>query len=272
MVDSPEANLAHARGLVLRAIQKSARIICLPELYRSLYFPQKKKHDVQKYLESIPGPSVAMFAPIAKKHKVVIIAPIFEKTKNGRTYNSAVVINEKGTVLPAYRKLHIPHDPGFYEQDYFEKGNMGYRVYHTSYATFAVLICFDQWFPEAARMARLAGAEIIFYPTAIGNLIGYIPPEGNWQNAWETIQRSHAIANSVAVAAVNRVGVEGKTKFWGGSFVADAVGNVIRRANNKETVLVETVDLGLNSYVSDGWGFLRNRRPDTYRLSVKKRI
>lgn len=265
MVADATANLEHAETMVREAARGGAQIICLPELYRSPYFPITPKHDVSEYMETIPGESTKAFSALAKELGVVIIVPMFEKADDG-IFNSAVVIDETGKLLPTYRKLHIPNDPGFYEKDYFEEGNRGYQIYKTKFATFAVLICFDQWFPEAARMARLAGAEMIFYPTAIGDLVGYVPPEGDWHDAWETIQRSHAIANSIAVAAVNRVGTEGKTKFYGQSFVADAFGKVIARAGLEEEILIATVDLGLNPYVSEGWGFMRNRRPDTYKL------
>lgn len=267
----PEINLKRSAKFAELAAKEGAQIICLQELYRSPYFPQAPKHDVSQYAEGIPGLSTQAFAKIAKKYGVVIIVPIFERARNGKFYNSAVVINEKGQLLPTYRKLHIPHDPGFYERDYFTQGDLGYRIYKTKFATFAVLICFDQWFPEAARMARLGGAEIIFYPTAIGNVIGYVPPEGGWHEAWETVQRGHAIANSLAVAAVNRVGVEGRTKFWGQSFIADAFGKIVKRgSSSREEVMIGVVDLKMNKFISDGWGFMRSRRPDTYRLSGKK--
>lgn len=263
--EDPNKNIEHTIEMVREAAKKGAQIICLQELYRSPYFPITPKHDVSKYLETIPGESTEAFAKLAKELGVVIIVPLFEKADDG-IFNSAVVIDETGSLLPTYRKLHIPHDPGFYEKDYFKEGDHGYQIYKTKFATFAVLICFDQWFPEAARMAKLAGAEMIFYPTAIGDIVGEAPPEGDWHEAWETIQRSHAIANSLAVVAVNRVGTEGKTKFYGQSFVTDAFGKLIARARTEEEIVVATVDLGLNDFVSDGWGFMRNRRPDTYKL------
>ena len=264
------ANIAKTEKFIRRAARQGAKIICLQELYNAIYFPRQRKHDVAKFLETVPGPSTRAFSALAKELGVVVIVPIFEQGKNGKHYNSAVVIDEKGRLLPTYRKLHIPHDPGFYEKDYFEEGDLGYRVYKTKFATFAVLICFDQWFPEAARIAKLKGAEIIFYPTAIGNIVGTIPEEGDWHEAWETIQRSHAIANSVVVAAVNRVGLEGekgkgKTRFWGQSFISDSFGKVmVRGSKTKEEVVLGTVDLSRNKPIAEGWGFLRNRRPATY--------
>lgn len=210
-------------------------------------------------------------AKLAKELGVVIIVPIFEKAKNGKYYNTAVVFDEKGRKLDRYHKIHIPHDPGFYEKDYFEKGDLGYKIFKTKFGNFAVLICFDQWFPEAARAAKLAGAEIIFYPTAIANVIGYVPVEGDWHDAWETVMRGHAIANSVVVATANRTGVEGKSHFWGQSFICDAFGKVINRASaTKEEVIVGTLDLNMNDFISEGWGFLHDRRPDTYASLVSK--
>ena len=258
------ANIAKTEKFIREAARKGAQIICLQELYNAPYFPQQRKHDVSKFLETIPGPSTRAFSKLAKQLGVVIIVPIFEKRKNGKTYNSAVVINADGKFLPTYDKIHIPHDPGFYEKDYFEQGQNSHKIYKTKFATFAVFICFDQWFPELARIARLNGAEIIFYPTAIGDLIGYVP-KGNWHDAWETVQRGHAIANNVVVAAVNRVGVEGKTKFWGQSFVAGPFGTVVARGSKtEEQAVIAKVDLADNKYFYDGWGFLQNRRPELY--------
>lgn len=260
------ANLKNAVIKVKQAAKKGAKIICLPELYRTIYFPQKISKNFEKYSETIPGESTAIFSQLAKELKVVIIVPLFEKAKDGCFYNSAAVIDETGKLLATYRKIHIPHDPLFYEQSYFKPGEFGYKIYKTKSATFAVLICYDQWFPEAARMAALAGAEIIFYPTAIGNVVGYKPAEGDWHDAWETIQRSHAIANSVYVVAANRVGVENKLNFWGQSFITDAFGKVLKRAGSTKGEII-TADLNLSDIkiIRDGWGFFRNRRPDTYK-------
>ncbi|MBI4239601.1 acyltransferase [Candidatus Uhrbacteria bacterium] len=270
------ANTERAYALAQMAAKKGAHILCLPELYNTVYFPQLEKADKDYYAETVPGFSTATFCALAKKYKVVVIVPLYEKKKvNGiwKYFNSAVVINEKGQILDTYHKIHIPHDPGFYEKYYFEESKSGYRVYKTSYATFAVLICYDQWFPEAARAARLNGAEIIFYPTAIGNVVGYAPPEGDWHASWELMMRSHAIANCVHVAAVNRVGREERMRFWGQSFVSDAFGTVVDRAtSSKEQVLIVPVNLGMNHYIEDGWGFLRNRRPDTYGMLTSKKL
>ncbi|MEK7588762.1 MAG: carbon-nitrogen hydrolase [Patescibacteria group bacterium] len=283
--DDLEQNLIKTVELVKDAAKGGAQIICLQELFRTPYFPQYRKQDKEKYVESIPGISTDVFKKIAKEYKVVIIVPIYEKEKTKKParnasgitdagggfeyHNSAVVIDEKGKLLSTYRKVHIPHDPGFYEKDYFKESDNGYKLYKTKFGTFAVLICFDQWFPEAARSVRLLGAEMIFYPTAIGNVVGYTKDE-DWHEAWEIMQRAHAIANSLYVIGVNRVGVEGKIEFFGQSFVADPFGKILTRASkNKEEITVTEIDLSRNAYVAEDWGFLRNRRPDTYKTLTK---
>jgi agmatine deiminase len=253
-----------------QAAQNGAQIICLEELYRTRYFPQQEKRGVEGLAESIPGESTRLFSGLAKKHKIVIIAPLFEKAKDGKFYNSAVVIGADGEITGKYRKAHIPHDPYFYEKDYFEAGDSDYKVFETSFAKIGVLICYDQWFPEPARINALKGAEIIFYPTAIGYVKGYTSQDGDWHDAWKTIQRAHAIANGIHIAAVNRVGEESELQFWGGSFVCDSFGKVIAEASTtQEEVLIAKVDLGKNKRIQDGWGFLRNRRPDTYNPLIK---
>lgn len=275
--ESVAKNRERSGELVERAAKNGCQIICLPELYATPYFPQRADADKDQYAETIPGESTELFGKIARRYRVVIVVPLYEKakTKSGRWryYNSAVVIDDRGRVLPPYRKTHIPHDPGFYEKNYFADGDSGYRVYQTKNGTFAVLICYDQWFPEAARAARLLGAEMLFYPTAIGNVIGYIPPEGDWHEAWETSMRGHAIANSVTVVAVNRVGTEERMRFWGQSFATDAFGKVLKRASKtKEEVLTVKVDLALNEFTAQGWGFLRNRRPSTYGILASSKL
>jgi len=268
--ENRKPNFRKALEKAEEAAKAGAKIICLQELYRTLYFPQKITKDYDQYAEDIPGESTEAFSRLAKKYQVVIIVPLFERAKNGKYYNSVVVIDEKGDLMDTYRKIHIPQDPGFYEKDYFEDGDNGYKVYETKYATLAVLICYDQWFPEAARAVALKGADIIFYPTAIGGILNQNPAEEDWHDAWETIQRGHAIANSVYVMAVNRVGAEDKLKFWGQSFICDSFGKVIKRASaDQEEILIAEVDLGKNKTIRDDWGFFINRRPDTYRDLVK---
>jgi agmatine deiminase len=268
-VEDFDENLSRALALVEKAADKGAQIVCLPELYRSPYFPQAQKARAARYAESIPGESTRAFAALAKRKKIVVAVPLFEKA-GARYYNSVAVLDEDGRLVDTYRKVHIPHDPLFYEKSYFEPGDRGFKVFRTKRANFSVLICYDQWFPEAARSCALAGAELIFYPTAIGTIKGYKAPEGDWREAWMTIQRGHAIANSVHVAPVNRVGGEGELRFWGTSFVADAFGNIVKQGGSqKEEVVVASVDLSTNRSVGDGWGFMRNRRPDSYGALVK---
>jgi agmatine deiminase len=264
------ANMQKTQEKIIEAAKKGAQIICLQELYRSQYFPQEEHLDVSALAESIPGDSTRMFSELAKKHHIVIIAPLFEKNPNGKTYNTAVVIDADGSIAGIYRKAHIPYDPYFYEKDYFAPGEEGYKAYNTAYARIGVLICYDQWFPEPARINALDGAEIIFYPTAIGYIKGHTSQDGDWHDAWRTVQRAHAIANGIHVAAVNRVGEEGWLEFWGGSFVCDSFGKVIAEGSTtKEEVIVAKLDLSHNQRIKEGWGFLRNRRPDTYTPLIK---
>ncbi len=258
-----DAMLKKALARVEEAIQAGASIICLPELYRTRYFPRHIGTDAFGFAETVPGESTHFFSRLAKEHNVVIIVPIYEKAPDGKYYNSAVVISTDGTTSTPYHKIHIPQDPGFFEKGYFYPGNSS-QVVATPFGRIAVLICYDQWFPEAARCVALDGAEIIFYPTAIGHPTGDMPAEGDWQDAWELIQRSHAIANSVHVAAVNRVGREESCEFFGRSFVCDAFGKIQAKAGNGEELLLSSVDLTMNAEVRGSWGFFRNRRPDTY--------
>ncbi len=259
------ANTKKAVEKVREAAGRGAQVICLQELYRTRYFPQDDKKKVSHLAETIPGDSTEVFSRLAKELGIVVVVPIFEKSKGGRFYNSAVTIDADGKLLPVYRKIHIPHDPLFYEKSYFEPGDKGFLMHETKHAKLAALICYDQWYPEAARANVLKGADLLFYPTAIGWIDGHDAPEGDWREAWTTIQRGHAIANGVHVAAVNRAGQEGKLKFWGSSFVADAFGNVLGKAGEGEEVLVVEVDLSRNKEIQEEWGFLRNRRPESYK-------
>lgn len=265
-----QENIQKTVSYVRKAAAQGAQIICLQELFNTIYFPQYEKLDPAGFAEPIPGDTVNLFSQLAKELGIVIIVPLFEKAQGGDYYNSAVTIDADGSILGVYRKIHIPFDPLFYEKNYFKDGDLGYKVYKTKFASVGVLICYDQWMPEAARITALMGAEIIFYPTAIGWIKGHISPDGDWHNAWETMQRGHAIANGVHVAAINRVGEEGSLKFWGGSFVADAFGKVLKKASSdEEEALVVQVDLGMNKRIREGWGFLNNRRPDTYQRICK---
>ncbi len=259
-----DRNLHGTASKVREAAKSGANIVCLQELFRTIYFPQYRDVDIDAYAETIPGESTELFSGIAREEGIIIIVPLFEKTSSG-FFNSAAVIDTDGTITGIYRKTHIPFDPLFYEKDYFKEGKSDYPVFRTSYGVIGILICYDQWFPEAARIETLKGAEIIFYPTAIGWIRDHRSRNGDWQEAWETIQRAHAIANGVHIAAVNRTGTEDRLQFWGGSFVCDAFGKIIEKAgSHTEEVLLARIDLNMNKRVQEGWGFLRNRRPDTY--------
>ncbi|MGA2912187.1 MAG: agmatine deiminase family protein [Methanoregula sp.] len=259
----PEENFKKALAKVDQAAKDGSQIICLPELYRTRYFAQGIGVDVSPLAEAIPGVSTWAFSEIARQHKVVIIVPLFEKSTDGRFYNSAVIIDADGTLHTPYHKVHIPQDPGFFEKGYFYPGDR-FHVHSTRYGRIAVLICYDQWFPEAARCVALDGAQIIFYPTAIGHPSCEEPVEGNWHEAWVLVQRGHAIANSVHIAAINRVGQEANIRFFGGSFICDAFGKIIVQSGDTEETIIAPLDLSMNYSVRDSWGFFRNRRPDTY--------
>ena len=271
--ENPAKNQKKTIKRIEEAAKKGAQIVCLQELYRTKYFPQYDRQNVSELAETIPGESTAALTTLAKKHSIVIVAPLFERGLDGKFYNSAATINANGDILGVYRKTHVPYDPFFYEKTYFAEGNVGYGVYQTRYACISVLICYDQWFPEPARISVLRGADIIFYPTAIGTIKGFNLEDEDWLNAWKTVQRSHAIENGVHIAAVNRVGEENDLKFWGGSFVCDSFGKVLGEANNaEEETLIVTVDLAKNSQIRNGWRFLANRRPETYQLLAEKMI
>ena len=238
-------------------------------MYRTRYFPAEEGSDAAHFAETIPGESTETLSALAKKLNVVIIVPLFERASDGRYFNSAVVIDADGSVAGTYRKIHIPHDPLFYEQSYFADGDSGFQVFQTRHLRFSVLICYDQWFPEAARISALQGAEVIFYPTAIGYVADDPLPYSDWINAWETIQRSHAIANSVHVAVVNRVGAEGQLRFWGSSFVSNPFGKILQKAGSNEEVLVVELDLSQNGRIREGWRFMKNRHPGAYSAIVE---
>ena len=267
-------NLNKAILEIGKAAAAGARIVCLQELFASLYFCDKEDHNNFSLAETIPGPTTQVLQAVAKEKGVVIIASQFEKRAAGLYHNTTAVIDADGSYLGIYRKSHIPDDPGFYEKFYFAPGDTGYKVFETKYAKIGVLICWDQWYPEAARITSLMGAEILFYPTAIG-----WEPDDKQEvkveqyQAWQTIQRSHAIANGVHVVAVNRVGREADTDFWGGSFVSNPFGTLLYQAShdNQETY-VQEVDLGLSEHYRTIWPFLRDRRIDNYEPILKRFI
>jgi N-carbamoylputrescine amidase len=262
----PQANLKKAIARIGEAAKKGAQIVCLQELFRSQYFCQTEDIELFKLAETIPGPSSDALSKVAKQKKVVIIASLFEKRAAGVYHNTAVIIDASGKIVGKYRKMHIPDDPLYYEKFYFTPGDLGFQTHDTAYGKVGTLVCWDQWFPEAARLTALSGAQFLFYPTAIG----WLPDEQRAMNeaqhaAWETIQRSHAIANGIFVVAVNRVGREGKLHFWGQSFVADPFGRILAKASaDKEEVLVVECDLSKIDETRQNWPFLRDRRIDAY--------
>lgn len=260
MVKDVNENLSKAIDYIEKAARKGAEIICLPELFSTLYFPQKEKGDVSGFAEEISGYTTNTLSNIAKKNRVILIGGSILEKKGSKFYNTSTVFNEDGKLLGIYRKIHIPHDPCFYEKNYFSPGDLGYKVFKTRYCNISVLICYDQWFPEAARISALMGADIIFYPTAIGHIKG----SKGWQEAWEKVQIGHAISNNVIVAPVNRVGREGNINFWGGSFVCGQFGRMIKHGGNEEGIIIAECDLGYGRKVREEWGFFRNRRPETY--------
>lgn len=263
---SPEANLAKAQEQVFRAAKRGAQIICLQELFRSPYFPQSKDKRHFRLAEIIPGPTTDVLSALAKQSKIVIIVPIFERTTDETYYNSVVIIDANGEILGTYRKMHLPNDPCYYEPFYFSPGDSGFKIFDTKYARIGVLICWDQWFPEAARQLALSGAEILFYPSAIGWISGESKRmRFEERSAWEMIQRSHAIANGVYVASTNRVGREGKLTFWGGSFVSGPFGEIIDRAGStREEILIAECDFSKIKKVRKVWPFLKSLRPEAY--------
>ena len=265
---SAEDNLKHALQKIDEAAKKGAQIICLPELFLSPYFCQRP--DDKKALESaeeIPNRFTEALGKKAKEHGIVLIGgSLYELGKDGKRYNTAPVFTTDGSLLGTYRKTHIPEDILYHEQHYFEPGNTGIKIFDTPFGKVCPLICFDQWFPEAARIAALNGAEIIFYPTAIGTIDAAVEENitGDWEQMWRSVQVGHAAANTVYIAAVNRVGKEDHIQFWGGSFVADPSGQVLAKGNDTESIIIAECDLNRVKALQDAWGFLRNRRPDVY--------
>jgi N-carbamoylputrescine amidase len=275
-----QANMQKAIAGIREAAQKGANIVCLQELFTSLYFCDVEDHDNFKLAESIPGPSTDTLSVVAKELGVVIIASLFEKRAAGLYHNTTAVLDADGKYLGKYRKMHIPDDPGYYEKFYFTPGDAssedsGYRIFETKFAKIGVLICWDQWYPEAARITTLKGAEVLFYPTAIGWDTNETNPNVNREqySAWQTIQRSHAVANGVYVVSVNRVGREADQQFWGGSFVANPFGSLLYLASHdQEEVHVQEIDIDKTEYYRSTWPFLRDRRVDSYHPITKRFI
>ncbi|EEF60236.1 carbon-nitrogen hydrolase [Pedosphaera parvula] len=268
---NPSENLKKTLAFTEKAAKQGAQIICTQELFRSQYFCQSEDHEYFKLAEPIPGPSTQAFQKIAKKHGVVIVASLFERRASGVYHNTAAIIDADGSLLGIYRKMHIPDDPLFYEKFYFTPGDLGFKAWQTKFGKIGVLICWDQWYPEGARLTAMQGAEILFYPTAIG----WHPKEKteygtNQHGAWELIQRSHAVANGCYVAVANRIGLEQPIggdglEFWGQSFVAGTSGQIISKASvDKEEILTVPVDLSKVDVTRTHWPFLRDRRIDAY--------
>ncbi len=274
--DDKQENLNKAIEKIKEAAFNGAQIVCLQELFSSLYFCDVEDYNNFSLAESIPGPSTEVLGALAKELGVVIIASLFEKRAEGLYHNTTAVLDADGRYLGKYRKMHIPDDPAYYEKFYFTPGDLGYKVFKTKYATIGVLICWDQWYPEAARITALMGAEILFYPTAIGWATSQDDATNKDQyDAWQTIQRSHAIANGIPVVSVNRVGFEqnGAMKFWGGSFATNGQGKLLYLASHdQEENQVVALDLKESNEFRMHWPFLRDRRIETYSPITKRFI
>ncbi len=272
----PAINLSETLAKVERAARDGANIVCTQELFATEYFCQSEDHENFRLAETIPGPTTKAFQRLAKRFEIVVIISLFEKRGSGVYHNSAAIIDADGSLLGIYRKMHIPDDPLYYEKFYFTPGDLGFRSWKTRFGKIGVLICWDQWYPEAARLTAMRGAEILFYPTAIGWHPSEKEQYGEQQkNAWETIQRSHAVANGCYVASVNRVGHETPIggdgiEFWGNSFIAGTSGEILSQAGLDETVLLQKVDLCKVDATRTHWPFLRDRRIDAYGEITKR--
>jgi N-carbamoylputrescine amidase len=271
-VKDKQANLDKAVANIRKAAALGAQLVCLQELFTSLYFCDVEDYDNFQLAEAIPGPSTDILGKVAAQLGVVIVASLFEKRAQGVYHNTTAVLDADGSYLGKYRKMHIPDDPGFYEKFYFTPGDLGYKVFQTRYAKIGVLICWDQWYPEAARITSLMGAEMLVYPTAIGWAMSQDEATNEEQyQAWQTIQRSHSVANGVHVVSVNRVGIEGGLKFWGGSFVSNPFGKVLYQASHEtEEVKVMELELSKSDYYRTHWPFLRDRRIESYQPITKR--
>ncbi len=268
MMQDPEANVSKAVRMIKEAAGRGAEVVCLPELFTTPYFPQYDTSDGRgRELaphEAIPGPSTAALSEAASEAEVIVIGGSLYEEDGDRLFNTSPVLDRRGSLLGKYRKTHIPHDENFFEQSFFDPGDTGFQVFGTDRGRIGVLICYDQWYPEAARSVALMGADMVFYPTAIGTVRGIEQWEGDWQKAWENVMRGHAIANGMVVAACNRAGSEGSMDFWGGSFVIDAFGKTLSRGSSEEEIVLATVDLEHGENVRQGWRFFPNRRPECY--------
>jgi predicted amidohydrolase len=264
MAAEPDENLERAVHYIREAAAKGATVVCLPELFRSLYFCNEERCE-RDYAEEVPGKVGDVLSAEARRGKIAVVGgSVYERAASGQLFNTSLVYNAEGKNLGMYRKVHIPHDPAFFEKNYFTPGDLGYKVFDIGVAKIGVLICYDQWFPEAARTLALMGAEVIFYPTAIARVESLPQVEGDWQSAWEQVQRGHAVANNVIVCPVNRVGTEKESTFWGGSFICDAFGKLLAKGSDAPELVVAEVDVGHSEYTRNGWRFFQSRRPETY--------
>ena len=264
--NKPEENLQMALDSIREAAAKGAQIICLPELFLYQYFCQSENQQYFSLAEPIPGPTSLKIAELAKELEIVLIVPLFEKRTEGIYHNSAVVIDADGRIMGSYRKMHIPDDPFFYEKYYFTPGDKGFQSFSTRFGKVGVLICWDQWFPEAARLTALTGAQFLFYPTAIGFQESDRDVSPRQISAWETIQKSHAISNGVFLASVNRCGIEKDITFWGRSFICDPFGKVLKQSKKSEPeIIIASCSLSEIESTRQSWPFLRDRRVDAYK-------
>jgi N-carbamoylputrescine amidase len=268
----PNENRGKAVAKIRMAAEQGAQVMVLQELFASQYFCVTENYDHFSLAETIPGTSTITFSELAKELGVVIVASLFEKRAQGLYHNTAIVIDADGEMVGLYRKMHIPDDPGYYEKFYFTPGDLGYKVFPTRFGRIGVLICWDQWYPEAARLTALKGADVLVYPTAIGWTQSQDPETNDEQHqAWHTIQRSHAVANGIPVLSVNRVGVEGDMQFWGQSFACNAFGKVLCQASEgKEEVLIQPINYSQSDAYRIHWPFLRDRRIDSYHPITKR--
>jgi len=264
--DRPATNLKQALTMITHAARRGARIVCLPELFHSRYFCQSEDHDNFQLAEPIPGATTRVLSAAARRHRITLIGSIFERRSAGVYHNTAVTFDANGKLVGKYRKMHIPDDPLYYEKFYFTPGDLGFQAFQTRHAKLGTLVCWDQWYPEAARLTALQGAQILFYPTAIGWHRREKKKFGAKQyDAWVTMHRSHAIANGVFVAAPNRTGQEGAVEFWGGSIICDPFGEIIARAkHDQEEIVLAPCDLRAVEQTRQHWPFLRDRRIDAY--------
>lgn len=270
----PVENMARTLTAVKEAAQNGAQVVVLQELFRSLYFCDVEDYANFKLAESIPGPSTDVLSQLAKELGIVIVASLFEKRAEGLYHNTTAVLDADGSYLGKYRKMHIPDDPGYYEKFYFTPGDLGYKVFNTRFGKIGVLICWDQWYPEAARITALMGADFLVYPTAIGWATHQSDETNSDQyHAWQSVMKGHSVANGIPIVAVNRTGIEGDMQFWGGSFVTNAYGKVKFQAPHlEEIVTVQSIDLEESDYYRTHWPFLRDRRIDAYEPILKRFI